>query len=214
MARVAAAETNNEALNKERNDAVGADIFYPITCWSELKKLDKTFLAKQNAGRRFDISVIRAIAKRCSHGFPQVIVCHPFAGKEPFPTTFWLTCPYLDRKCGELESHQQISRLEEVFAVRSECVLMWHLEYAALRKSLLAPLDMQEIAANNPGCIKAVLDYGVGGINYRESPQAVKCLHLQTAAWLGMGHHPASDWLEEKLDELECRRISCRKFVD
>ena len=42
----------------------------------------------------------------------------------------------------------------------------------------------------------------------------VKCLHLQVAAWLALGMHPAGDWLEEQVGggacgESERRRCHC-----
>lgn len=200
-------------MNKVRSDICGVGILCPDAFWSEPGESDIRVLAEQNAGRRFDVSVVRAIARRCAHGFPQVIVCHTFAGEEPFPTTFWLTCPYLDRKCGELESQQQISRLEEVFTARRKDVLAWHQRYAALRESLIVPAKARQIAEKNLGLLKAVLGKGVGGINYCENPQAAKCLHLQTATWLGMKRHPASDWLAEKLGDLECDNVQCATFA-
>ena len=46
--------------------------------------------------------------------------------------------------------------------------------------------------------------YGVGGINMVKSPCSAKCIHLQTATWLGWMRHPASEWLEKNIGELDC----------
>lgn len=189
------------------------DIAEPKEFWSGLTDSDKKALAAQTAGRRFDLSVVHSVAKRCSYGFPQVTVCLPFFGGTPFPTVFWLTCPYLGKKCGALESEQQIAALEEIFAARQEEVRRWHGEYIRLRLSLLDPEKVGRLKENQPGLIRPVLENGVGGINYRENPGAAKCLHLQTAAWLGMGWHPAADWLGERLGGLDCPGIQCAKFT-
>lgn len=180
--------------------------------WSHPSINDGAIIAAQNAGRRFDLSIVLAVARRCGYGFPQVIVCYPLAAGKPFPTVFWLSCPCLGKKCGALESEQQISRLEELFAARIEKVQRWHRQYSALRKSLFKPEEIKELAETCPDFLKAVTESGVGGINYRENPGAAKCLHLQAASWLGMGWHPASDWLSEKVGSLQCSNAYCEKL--
>lgn len=184
------------------------------TFWSKLTGRDKTVMSALNAGRRFDMSVIYMVARRCGHGFPQVIVCYPFLGGTPFPTTFWLTCPYLDRKCGALESEQQIACLEKILDAKKEEVSAWHGQYISIRKSLLGAEAAAELAEKSPELIKPIFENGAGGINYRENPAAAKCLHLQTAAWLGVGCHPAAAWLDERLCGLECPEGQCGRFVE
>lgn len=209
-----AADAGNSGALTAVNGCTGptAEICWP-SFWSHPSAGDRTVVTAQNSGRRFDFSIVLAIARRCGHGFPQVLVCYPLAAGKPFPTAFWLTCPYLGKKCGALESEQQILRLEELFAARAEDVQRWHRQYSALRKSLFEPEKIKELAETCPDFLKAVTESGVGGINYRENPGAAKCLHLQTAAWLGMGWHPASDWLSEKIDSLQCDNAYCEKFV-
>ena len=46
--------------------------------------------------------------------------------------------------------------------------------------------------------------YGVGGINMVSSPCSAKCIHLQTATWLGWRYHPAAEWLADNIGELDC----------
>ncbi|MGD9666864.1 MAG: DUF501 domain-containing protein [Synergistaceae bacterium] len=169
--------------------------------WTPLNDDDIAVLRKRNSRRRFDLSIIYAVAARCSYGFPQVLVCRPYRrGGTPFPTMFWLTCPFLDRKCGELESLRKIGELEELFRIRHNEVCRWHEKYALLRKSLsLKGSDMRT---------------GVGGINWHDVPYAVKCLHLQVATWLGWRYHPAEDWLNEQLEVTECACGICGKTDD
>ena len=45
------------------------------------------------------------VARRCHLGLPVVIENHPrLDDGTPFPTTFWLTCPVLNKRVGTLES--------------------------------------------------------------------------------------------------------------
>ena len=81
-----------------------------------------------------------------------------------------------------------------------------HKDYAALRlraagASLTAPMSKK--------AVDVLSRLGVGGIDASVAPNAVKCLHLQTATWLGMGEHPARRWLAEKLGALECGEARC-----
>ena len=186
---------------------------YHLDFWSKPTGLDVKVLEAQNAGRRFDVSLVQAIARRCAHNFPQVIVCKPFVVSEPFPTLFWLTCPYLGKKCGELESQQQIARLNDVLEKRTSEVLAWHREYIAIRRRLIDPEQEKRLAEHSLALLEAVFARGVGGIDFIKNPSSAKCLHLQTATWLGMGLHPAADWLEEKLSCLECGNADCKKFL-
>ena len=134
-----------------------ADISLP-TFGLRLSENDVILLRKRNRRRRFDISIVYAVAARCSFGFPQVLVCRPERKEgSPFPTLFWLTCPYLDRKCGELESLHKIRELEELFSTRPTEVARWHKEYALLRKSISETgIDILT---------------GVGGIDSQEPPR-------------------------------------------
>ena len=159
--------------------------------WTPLSENDVILLRKRNRRRRFDLSLVYAVGARCSFGFPQVLVCRPERkGGSPFPTLFWLTCPYLDRKCGELESLHKIRELEELFSEKATEVARWHEKYALLRKSI------SEIGIDIPT--------GVGGIDNDGAPHAVKCLHLQAATWIGWRYHPAADWLQKELETTEC----------
>lgn len=178
-----------------------------LTC---LTDIDRKVLTGRNKSRRFDLSIVYAVARRCRYKHPQVLLCRPFGVEGPFPTTFWLTCPYLEKRCAELESEQQIALLEEILASRLEETDKWHKAYALLRKKTLDAGAAEQGAAQ----LYSVLDKGAGGIDNEKNPSAAKCLHMQVAAWMGMGWHPAADWLEERLGALyECSGGGCRKFT-
>lgn len=164
----------------------------------------------QRRGRRTDSSAVLYAAARCAHGCPQVIVSSPLsADGRPFPTVFWLTCPYLGRRCGELESAQKISELERIFSERSAEVAAYHRSYAALRMKLLSCAEMAALAQMSERKRSVIENSGVGGIDWQGPSSGAKCLHLQTAAWLGMGFHPASDWLCTVIGPLSCAEGLC-----
>ena len=55
--------------------------------WTPLSESDAVLLRKRNIRRRFDLSIVYAVAARCRFGFPQVLVCRPERrGGSPFPT--------------------------------------------------------------------------------------------------------------------------------
>lgn len=180
--------------------------------WTEVGKKDISVLRRQMRGRKFDASAVIAAARRCSHGCPQIIVSSPVSAfGVPFPTIFWLTCPFIDHRCGELESEQRISELEAFFAAMPSAVEKMHQDYAALRLALIGGRKSPVLSGMSEWMRRVITESGVGGINWREARQAVKCLHLQTATWLGMGAHPAGAWLAEKLGALDCADGRCLK---
>ncbi|MGI6443202.1 MAG: DUF501 domain-containing protein [Synergistaceae bacterium] len=159
------------------------------------------------------MSYIVAVAKRCTFGYPQVLVCSPLPlEKILFPTVFWLTCPFLIKKCGRLESAKQISNLEEIFRSKPKEVEEWHKAYSSLREKLITikPINSTSSTKKIPDkAMEYLLSKGVGGIDVKHAPFAVKCLHLQVATWLGMRKHPAAQWLNDKIGVLECAEAFC-----
>lgn len=189
---------------------------FPPAFWTELSETDETVLHANlsTAKKDFDTSFVYAVATRCKHGYPQVLVCKPFMGDgTPFPTTFWLVCPYLDKKCGELESEQKVAEFEKTLATLKEDLTEWHKAYGALRKKL-ADCYTDNVRIKNIGAIMASFEkYGVGGINYSKNPCFAKCLHLQTATWLGW-EHPAAEKLKEMIGCIHCKNGSCSQLLN
>lgn len=185
----------------------------PPAFWSALRDGDAEALALQNRGRPFASSEVLAVARRCRFGFPQAVVSAPLSrDMRPFPTLFWLTCPFLKHRCGELESLQKISELEKVFESIPGEIERYHADYAALRLSLVPRDAREKLERTNPAMLAVLAESGVGGISYAGGCAAPKCLHLQTAAWLGMGRHPASEWLAAEIGPLECASGACASF--
>ncbi len=183
----------------------------PPAFWSALTAADVETLAAQNGGRFFAGAEVVAVARRCRFGFPQTVVSSPLTRDiKPFPTLFWLTCPFLKRRCGELESMRKIAELAKILSSMPEEVARYHASYAEARLSLVPPDTRRALQSSSPAIFAVVAESGVGGADRSRGAFAPKCLHLHTAAWLGMGRHPASKWLEAEIGALECASGVCR----
>ena len=149
--------------------------------------------------------------KYCSFGHVQVQVCRPW-GRKVFPTSFWLKCPYLVRLAGTIESAGGVRELEE-YIVSHNLVHEWR-KYNIIHQGLRVFLGgerMNEFVRRYRGRIfRDVMRGGVGGIRVGEGVN-VKCLHLQTASFIGLGFHPAGEWLKSKGLYGECDSCLCDK---
>ncbi|MCL2683788.1 MAG: DUF501 domain-containing protein, partial [Synergistaceae bacterium] len=88
------------------------------------------------------VEIILGVARRCSYGIPQVLICAAEKRARPFPTTFWLVCPHLVRVAGMLESRNGVASMEsEIMKSGLDAVggVWWkyNLSHAALRFSLM-----------------------------------------------------------------------------
>jgi hypothetical protein len=175
----------------------------PPLSFEGLKESDLETLLRQMKGRAFDVGIIRGIAKRCPWGKPQVIVCGPLKKGKPFPTTFWLTCPFLDFQCARLESDGAVAELEAILSEKAQEWARYHASAADFRMSLLSAREREALAAEGEPLRLALLQTGIGGIRPTNRSSA-KCLHLQVATWFGLGFHPAEKWLLSKLESLHC----------
>ena len=114
------------------------------------------------------------VAVRCPYGLPAVTEQVPYDPEgEPFPTTYYLTCPHLVSAVARLEAAGGVER--------------WSIaagEDAALAASLARATEEQrhvrrELAGSARGSDDgASLDSGIGG---SRSPAHLKCLHAHVA---------------------------------
>jgi exopolyphosphatase / guanosine-5'-triphosphate,3'-diphosphate pyrophosphatase len=126
------------------------------------------------------------VVSRCAGGHPLVIRDAPLdADGDPFPTTYWLTCPVAVKAVSRIESEGWISRLnerihdDEVFDGAVEAA---HRAYAADRAT-----DLAEAAAWG----------GVAGTR-----TGVKCLHAHYAYHLAGGADPVGSWVSDRVEPL------------
>jgi uncharacterized protein len=122
----------------------------------------------------------RRVVVRCPFGRPAVTeqTAYDDAG-EPFPTTYWLTCPHLVAAVSRLEAAGGVERWST--AAREDDVLGRSLERANDEQRSLRP----------------ELDLGVGGA--RRGAGSLKCLHAHVAFALA---RPRYELGERILDEL------------
>jgi uncharacterized protein len=112
----------------------------------------------------------RRVAARCPYGAPAVTEQDPYdVNGDPFPTTYYLTCPHLVAAVSRLEAAGGVER--------------WSAEVAAseeLREDLAAATDAQRrirhvLAGTRRGADSgASLDWGIGG---SRRPEQLKCMH-------------------------------------
>ena len=144
------------------------------------------------------------VIKLCKFGFPQVIKNPPVVDGKPFPTAFWLTCPYLVKEVSRLEEAGYISKFEKILK-KNERFRRKYLKAHSLERMLRKPF----ISENLPkGVKKKLLSAGVGGI---ENPLGVKCLHLHLASYLGGVPNPIGREVSKLVPALECRDNYCKR---
>jgi hypothetical protein len=132
---------------------------------------DRAIVARQ-LGRR--PRAFGRVAVRCPYGLPAVTEQLPYDPEgEPFPTTYYLTCPHLVSAVARLEAAGGVER--------------WSIaagEDAALAASLARATEEQrhlrrELAGSARGSdVGASLDSGIGG---SRRPAHLKCLHAHVA---------------------------------
>jgi len=129
---------------------------------------------------RFEVVV------RCPVGHPLVIRDEPLdVHGEPFPTTFWLTCPDAVKAVSRLEADGAIRRLNERFAEEADFGLgveRAHAEAAEERARMLP-------AAGAWG--------GVGGTRL-----GIKCLHAHYANHLAGGDDVVGAWVATQVEPI------------
>ena len=164
----------------------------PVFC-GEIQELSGRYSDNK---QRFDPSLI-AGGVRCKFGGVQVLVCRPFSRKgRPFPTTFWLVCPYLVRLAGEVESHGGVRELE-AFMTSRDMLHEWR-SYNLLHQVIRLDLagKCSAFRKYHAKVFRSVMRSGIGGMKQGDII-SVKCLHLQTASFIALGRHPGGEWLEQ-----------------
>lgn len=157
---------------------------------------------------------VLGVAKRCSYGFPQIIVNRPINSDEEvvkvFPTMLWLTCPYLKKVISQLESTGMISEIEAKVASDSDFAKALeenHSNHAQKRLSLIPANVQDSLERNYPKEFQVLKETGVGGIRARDG---VKCLHTHFADYLALGENVIGKLVSERLDEgFECASGDC-----
>ncbi|HEY2966396.1 MAG TPA: DUF501 domain-containing protein [Actinomycetota bacterium] len=153
----------------------------------ELRGSDLRIVAEQ-LGRRPTVPF--KVVARCPGGHPLVIRNAPVDERgDPFPTTFWLSCPDAVRAVSRLEAEGWISRLNERLEDETgiaDAVARAHAEYA------------RERARDDP---RAEQHGGVGGTG-----KGLKCLHAHYANHLGGGDDVVGAWVAGTVEPIHDER--------
>jgi uncharacterized protein len=135
----------------------------------------------------------RRVVRRCPFGSPAVTEQEPYDREaEPFPTTYYLTCPHLVAAVSRVEARGGVERWSAAAA-----------RDGGLRASLARATEHQRrlrraLAGGRVGRDGGrSLSLGIGGA---QSPDRLKCLHAHVAFALAQ---PGYELGEEILAELE-----------
>lgn len=147
---------------------------------------DDRSLVSRQLGR--PARAFRRVALRCPYGFPAVSEQEPRTAEgEPFPTTFWLTCPWLVAAISRLEAAGGVRRLTAEVAGD-----------ARLAASLAAAHERQRR-------LRPELDAGVGGAR----GDGLKCLHAHAAFALANPGYELGERILAEAGERWCPDARC-----
>ncbi len=136
----------------------------------------------------------RRVALRCPYGYPAVTEQAPFGvDGEPFPTTYYLTCPWLVAAISRLEAAGGVERWGQT--AKADPVLAQSLARADQEQRELRP----------------ELDVGIGGTRSSES---LKCLHAHTAFALARPGYELGERILEEAGERWCPDARCGQALE
>jgi hypothetical protein len=134
------------------------------------------------------------VAVRCPFGLPAVTEQDPYdADGNPFPTTYYLTCPHLVASVSRLEAAGGVERWSA--AVARDATLRDDLERAG---RLQVEIRLR-VAEGRTGCDEgASLTTGIGG---SRNPGRLKCLHAHVAFALAQPTYRLGGLVLAEVDE-------------
>jgi uncharacterized protein len=134
--------------------------------------MDDLALVERQLGR--PPRAFRRVVSRCPFGLPAVTEQAAYdAAGEPFPTTFYLTCPHLVSAVSRLEAAGGVERWSR--AVALDPALAASVEQAAAEQRALRRMLAGARVGRDGG---ASLELGIGG---SRTPARLKCLHAHVA---------------------------------
>jgi hypothetical protein len=153
--------------------------------------VDDARVVSWQLGRR--AKPFRRVAARCTHGFPAVTEQAPFGDDgEPFPTTYYLTCPWLVSGIARVEAGGGVERFSRAAASDPE-----------LARSL-ADADAEQRR------LRPELDVGIAGTRTREN---LKCLHAHAAFALARPRYELGERVLAEAGERWCPDGRCAAAV-
>ena len=152
-----------------------------------------------------------AVSVRCSYGYSQVIRVHPVVHGKPFPTLYWLTCPFLSNEIDHMEAAGWVKQLEARMIEESglrTAMQAAHRRYCRQRDRLLALEEKAGLEAD--GTMVGLSGRGIGGISDWDR---LKCLHLHVAHKLA-DENVIGGIVLDKLPACEClpKQVICSAY--
>jgi uncharacterized protein len=162
--------------------------------------MDDRALVERQLGR--PPRAFRRVARRCPFGAPAVTEQEPYdVHGEPFPTTYYLTCPHLVAAVARLEAAGGVERWSAAVAASPE--LAAELERATDEQRSVR----RELAGGTTGRDGgASLELGIGG---SANPHRLKCLHAHAAYALARPGYALGDLVLAELDPLWPAQACC-----
>ena len=157
------------------------------------EEMDDVALVARQLGRA--PRAFRRVVVRCPYGAPAVTEQHPYdADGEPFPTTYYLTCPQLVASIARLEAAGGVGRWSE--EVAREEMLAASLDRATEEQALVR----RALAGGREGRDHgASLGLGIAGSG---SPGQLKCLHAHVAYALARPGYELGERIMAEVDPL------------
>ncbi|HOP25373.1 MAG TPA: DUF501 domain-containing protein [Defluviitoga sp.] len=152
---------------------------------------------------------IFSITLRCKYGYPQVIQCFPLRDNKPFPTLYWVTCPYLVEEVSELESISLIKELQKKVSEDQELreqLYQAHLEEIRKRLAIIGD-RLDQLPENAREKLKKV---GIGGTCDFDK---IKCLHMHLASFLSGEPNPIGKIVKNLVPQKNCSDERCKSYV-
>jgi hypothetical protein len=135
----------------------------------------------------------RRVAARCAYGFPAVTEQAPFGDDgQPFPTTYYLTCPWLVSGIARVEADGGVERYSQ--AAREDAELGQSLARADEEQRRLRP----------------ELPVGIAGTRDRGN---LKCLHAHAAFALARPGYELGERVLEEVPERWCPDERCERAL-
>ena len=136
----------------------------------------------------------RRVAVRCPYGFPAVTEQAPFDDDgRPFPTTYYLTCPWLVAALARVEAAGGVERWSHEAEADPEL-------HASLER---ADREQREL--------RPELDVGIGGTR---APGNLKCLHAHAAFALARPGYELGEAVLAEAGERWCPDARCGAAVN
>jgi hypothetical protein len=152
---------------------------------------------------------ILSITLRCKYNYPQVIQCFPLKDNKPFPTLYWITCPYLIEEVSKLESDSLIKTLQlKIIEDHDLNEQVYHAHLEEIKKRLIILGDQLEELPDN--IKKKIKESGIGGTG---DFNKIKCLHMHLASFLSNEPNPIGKIVNNLISEKNCVDERCRSFI-